>query len=101
MSRAKRDDISIKSAAKKEAHTETFVSAAERSRENLLESIKENYNETWEELKNLSRNKGRYQSIKDNLTWDKQRNGYVLSAGDKQYFIDVTNSPEEVNVMEI
>ena len=101
LSRAKRDDMSVKAAAKREARTDTFLTAAERSRENLLEAIKENYNETWEELKNLSRNKGRYQSVKDNLTWDKQRNGYVLNAGDKQYFIDVTNSPEEVNIMEI
>lgn len=99
--RAKRDDITLKAAAKKEARTETFLSAAERSRENLVESIKENYKETYNELKNLSRRHGKYQSIKENLEWDKNRNGYILRAGEKSYFVDVTNSPEEVNITEI
>lgn len=100
-SRAAKDNISIKSAAKKEARTETFLSAGERSRENLLEAIKTKYSETYKELKNLSRSKGKYQSIKENLTWDKDQKGYILQAGNKQYFIDVTNSPEEVTVTEI
>lgn len=100
-SRAKRDDISIKEAAKKEARTETFLKAPERSRENLIEALKTKHREAYDELKNLSRNKGKFQSIKGNLTWDKNRNGYVLNSGGKQYFIDVTNSPEEVNIEEI
>lgn len=100
-SRAKRDDISLKEAAKKEARTETFLSAAERSRENLLESLKEKHSESYSELRNLSRSKGKYQSVKNNLSWDKERKGYVLNADGKQYFIDVTNSPEEVNITEI
>jgi len=99
--RAKKDNISIKMAAKKESRTETFLSPAERSRENLVESIKEKYKDAYKELRNLSRVKGRFQSIKDNLTWDKDRKGYILTAGDKHYFIDVTNSPEEVNITEI
>ena len=101
LSRAKADNMTVKAAAKREARTETFLSAAERSRENILEGIKEKHAEAYSELKNLSRVKGKYQSIKDNLTWDKKRNGYVLSAGDKQYFVDVSNSPEEVNIEEI
>ena len=100
-SRAKRDGISIKAAAKREARTETFLTAAERSRENNLEGIKEKHREAYDELRNLSRSKGKFQSIKDNLSWDKDRKGYILNAGDKQYFIDVTNSPEEVNITEI
>ena len=100
-SRAEKDSISIKEAAKKEAHTETFVSAAERSRENLLEAIKDKHSEAYKKLKNASRSKGKFQSIKENLNWDKKRNGYVLNTGTKQYFIDVTNSPEDVEVEEI
>lgn len=100
-SRAERDDISIKEAAKKEARTETFLTAAERSRENLVEAIKTKHSEAYFELKNLSRSKGKFQSIKDNLTWDKSRGGYVLKASGKNYFVDVSNSPEEVNIMEI
>lgn len=101
MARANADNISVKEAAKKEARTETFLSAGERSRENLIEAIKTKHKAAYEELKNLSREKGRFQSIKGNLTWDRDRDGYVLNAGGKQYFIDVTNSPEEVNIEEI
>lgn len=101
ISRAKRDGISIKAAARREARTETFLTAAERSRENLLTSLREKHSEAYADLRNLSRNKGKFQSIKDNLSWDKDRKGYILNAGDKQYFIDITNSPEEINITEI
>lgn len=100
-SRAAKDNISIKSAAKREARTETFLSAGERSRENLLTSLREKHSEAYADLKNLSRSKGKFQSIKENLKWDTDRKGYILNAGNKQYFIDVTNSPEEVNITEI
>ena len=99
--RAKSDNMTIKSAAKREARTETFLTAAERSRENILSGIKTKHREVYDELKNLSREKGRYQSIKDNLIWDKERKGYTLNANGKNYFIDVTNSPEDIKVMEI
>jgi hypothetical protein len=66
--RAKRDDISLKEAAKKEARTETFLKAPERSRENLIEALKTKHREAYNELKNLSRNKGKFQSIKGNMT---------------------------------
>ena len=100
-SRAEKDNISIKEAAKKEAHTETFISAAERSRENLIDAIKDKHSEAYKKLKNASRSKGKFQSIKDNLSWDQKRNGYILNASGKKYFIDVTNSPEDVEIEEI
>jgi hypothetical protein len=66
--RAKADSISLKKAAKREARTETFLSPAERSRENLISAMKEKHSGSYQELRNLSRSKGKYQSIKDNLT---------------------------------
>ena len=60
-------EITWKEAAKKEARTETFLSAAERSRENLIEAIKEKHREAYNEMRNLSRDKGKFVSIKDNL----------------------------------
>jgi len=101
LSRAKRDNISVKEAAKKEARTDTFWKAPERSRDNLIEAIKTKHSEAYKKLKNVSRSKGKFQSIKDNLTWDKSRNGYVLNANGKSYFIDITNSPEDVEITEI
>lgn len=101
VSRSKADNISLKEAAEKEARTETFWSPAERSRENLISAIKEKHAEAYEQLRNLSRKKGRYASVKENLQWDKDRKGYTLVADGKSYFIDITNSPDDVTIKEI
>lgn len=90
----------IKQAAKKVAHTEDFVSAAERSRENLLNSLKKDFNAEYNEIRNLSRDKkGRWKSI--DLAWDSARSGYTFTGRDQTFFIDVSNSPEEVHIIAI
>ena len=99
--RAKNNNISIKEAAKQEARTESFLGAGERSRENLVTALKEKHRAEYNELRNLSRSKGKFQKISGNLNWDKDKGGYVLNADGKQFFIDITNSPEEVNIVEI
>lgn len=100
--RAKADKMTIKEAAKREARTETFWTAAERSRENFLEGLKTKFDLEYKELRNLSRGPGgKFQSIKENLTWDKDRGGYVLTAAGGMFFIDVSNSPEEVNIIKV
>lgn len=101
ISKAKADNISIKEAIKKEANTETFVSAAERSRTNLINAIKEKHREAYDELRNVARENGKFIKLKDNLEWDENYGTYVLRAGDNSYLIDVTNSPEEVFIREI
>lgn len=92
------ENKTVKEAVKKELNTETFTTAAERSRTNFVNAIKKNYRETYNELRNLSRYKGKYVSIVKNLEWDTTRNGYILGG---KYFIDVTNSPEEINIYAI
>lgn len=94
-------NLSWKEAIKKEKRTETFFSAAERSRENLLNKLKIEYTKEYKEIRNLSRTKeGKFKSL--DLIWDKDRGGYTfIGKGGKTYFIDVTNSPEEVRVYEI
>ena len=102
--RAKSDNMTNKAAAKREARTETFLTAAERSRENILSGIKTKHREVYDEIKNLNklnRDRGRFQSIKANLTWDTERKGYILNSNGTKYFIDVTNSPEDVKIAEI
>lgn len=102
--RSKKDKMTIRAAAKREARTETFLTAAERSRENILSGIKTKHREVYDEIKKLNklnRDKGRFQSIKANLTWDKERKGYILNSNGTKYFMDVSNSPEEVNLTEI
>ena len=59
LARAKRDKMTIRAAAKREARTDSFLSAAERSRENLLAGLKEKHREAYDEIKNLSRYSGK------------------------------------------
>ena len=49
--RAKSNNTTIRSAAKREARTETFLSAAERSRENILSGIKTKHREVYDKIK--------------------------------------------------
>ena len=83
--RAKSDNMNIKSAAKREARTETFLTAAERSRENILSGIKTKHREVYDEIRNLNKlnrysgktirdengkitkRAGQFESISDNL----------------------------------
>lgn len=99
--RAEAKGISYKEATKKEMNTETFVSAGQRSRHNLIQAIKEKHDLEYKELRNLARDKGKYISIEDNLEWDEDYGQYVLRAGNNSYLIDVTNSPEDVYIREI
>lgn len=104
LARAKKDKMTIRAAAKREARTDSFLTAAERSRENLLSAFKTKHREVYDEIKELNklnRDKGRFQSIKANLTWNTEKKGYVLNSNGTKYFIDVTNSPEEVKLTEM
>ena len=83
--RAKSDNMTIKSAAKREARTETFLTAAERSRENIISGIKTKHREVYDEIRELNKlnrysgktirdengkitkRAGQFESISDNL----------------------------------
>ena len=99
--RAEAKGISYKEATKKEMNTETFVSAGQRSRHNLIQAIKEKHDVEYKELRNLARDRGKYINIEDNLDWDEDYGQYVLRAGEHHYLIDVSNSPEEVYIREV
>ena len=110
LARAKSEDITIRKAAIKEKNTESFTSAAERSRTNLLDKIREKYdqgpNSAWEDLKRINRQirdpQGHFTSMRSNMVWDRDLHGYVI--GDDftgMYLIDVTNSPEDIFVTKI
>jgi hypothetical protein len=90
-------------AIQKVQNTETFTTAAERSRTNFLESLKEKWSDTMKEIRNLSRtDTGKFKKVE--LTWTQvgDKWGYSFSGQyGKKYFIDVSNSPEEVFVYEI
>lgn len=94
--------LNVSQAIRKELNTESFKSAAERSRTNLLSAIKEEYRDVYDQIKNISRDEnGRFSSISSNLTWNSSRGGYTIQYKGTTYFIDVTNSPKEVSMYAI
>lgn len=96
-------NLSLKKAIKKVQNTETFTSAAERSRANFIEALKKDFTAEYQEIRNLSRTKkGHYKKLE--LEWTKHGDkwGYsFIGLQGLRYFIDISNSPEEVNVYEI
>lgn len=102
----------VKTAMKTVVNSEQFVSAAERSRNNLMEGIKKSYPDTYKNIRKLLRRynqqpSGQYAgSLKINyneqLEWDKDRRGYTFVGNDgKRYMINIDNSPEDIYIQEI
>lgn len=92
------DGLSAKTAVSKELNSESFTSAGERSRNNFLEGIKQNFPESYKKILNLSRRGGRFASPRNNLSWSKEFRGYIIAG---RYYIDVRNSPKQVNIFDI
>lgn len=94
--------LDLKKAIKKVQNTETFTSAAERSRSNFIEALKTDFETTYKEIRNLNRTeKGHYKKLELEWTNYGGKWGYSFTSRGSQYFIDVSNSPKEVIVYEI
>ena len=102
------EGLDIYQAAKKYMNTEQYVTAGERSRTNLLEAMKGYASKRFEgknmyqELQYLNKQEGKYgRSVfsKINLTWNKALKRYEFSSLGVLYYIDVTNSPEDIFIM--
>ena len=95
--------LNLKGAIKKVQNTESFTSAAERSRTNFIEALKKDFAEEYKKIRSLSRDeKGKFKKIE--LEWTKHGGswGYsFIGVQGLRYFIDVKNSPEEILVYEI
>ncbi len=98
-------DLSLKDAIKKVQNYEVFVPKYLRGRRNILNALKEEYPTVYKQVIEISReyrNKGKYVSLVENLTWDKDKNSYILHGKDgKAYKIDTTPSPKAVFLVEI
>ena len=98
--------LNLKGAIKKVQNTETFTSAAERSRINFIKALKKDFAEAYKKIRNLNREEnGRFKKKAElELEWTEhdKRWGYsFIGIHGVKYFIDVKNSPEEVLVYEI
>lgn len=93
-------DIESKEAIKKVLNTEAYTNPAERSRKNLLDTIKSDFEDTYNEIRNkIHSGTGKWISDKElmnKMTWDKDRRAYTVTSGGMTYMIDSSNSPEEV-----
>lgn len=92
---------------KKASNTEDIVSPAERSRNNLLQALREDFKDEYKKITSLTRGeKGRFiskENLRNKLIWTKfgNKRGYKFqSTNGKWYFIDVSNSPKGVNIIE-
>ena len=103
-------DLSPQQAVKKVLNTERFVSAAERSRTNLLKAMRKEFNADYKELVRLNRQiargpKGQFTSLRANLQWDENLGTYTISGTRNgkpvKYMIVTTNSPKGVSIEEI
>lgn len=96
-------NLNLNKAIKKVQNTESFTSAAERSRTNFIEALKGKHVDVYKEIRNLSRDeRGHFKKLE--LEWTKHGDkwGYsFIGLQGLRYFIDVKNSPEEVLVYEI
>ena len=96
--------LNLKRAIKKVQNTETFISAAERSRTNLIEALKKDFREEYKKIRKLNGRDENRKYRKLELEWtehDKKWSYSFTGIDGVKYFIDVTNSPEEVLVYEI
>ena len=93
----------LKEAIKKVQNSETFTTASERSRENFINALKKDFADEYKQIRNLSRTEtGKFKKI--DLEWTKHGNkwGYsFVGVAALRYFIDVSNSPNEINVYAI
>lgn len=97
--RAKSEKLSYKEASNRESYFIEYKTSGERRKHGFTEAIKEKFKGDYNELRMLSRNKkGQFVGIRNNMAWDKDMNGYVLGG---KYFIDVSNSPEEIVIYAI
>lgn len=77
-----------------------YTSVEERGATNFLNKIKEKFAADYNDIRNLMRDRGRYTStanIISHLEYAGDRK-YILHSPKGDYIIDMTNSPEEVQI---
>ena len=103
------EDVTLRTALRREVHSHAYTSGETIAKENFLESLKEKHKDSYKELKMRSRNdRGQFVSLQSNITWHetevggKKVKGFEFTTGTGQRFlIDITNSPEEVEFIEL
>lgn len=104
----KLSDFNIRDAQREIArlkNTEAYTSAAERSRNNMKQMMKERFSDSWEEFNSLRQKRderGRYIKINNQMHWNTEMGGYTfIDEEGHTRFIDVSNSPEEIKFTDL
>ena len=103
------EKVTLKTAVKKELHSHAYTSPEDIAKENFMSGIREKHNEAYKELRRMARTEeGRFKKVAESISWyESSKNGRKVSGfkiksyDGKEYVIDVSNSPEEVELIEL
>ena len=102
VNRAFGEDISIKEAAKKEARTRTFKSAKDIGRENILNSMKEDFKADYKDFRKAMGRLKKGETYANKLEWDKSLKAWTFeNSKGERYMINEDNSPKQMGVIKI
>jgi len=100
ISQATAYDLSIKEGAKKYAHSTRFMEREDIGKENLLEGLKNEFPDTYKELRSKMGRFDKGETMMSRLSWDdnKQMYKFTNNSGDV-FWVDISNSPKAAYII--
>lgn len=93
---------SVKEAGKRFAHSRMYKSAEDVGKENILNSLKEDYRVVYDELRKRVGFMNKGEHLADKIEWDSTKQAYVINAKNgERYMIDISNSPKEAVLIKL
>lgn len=90
----------VKEAANKYAHSTRFVDPETRGKENVLAGLKEEFRDTYDELRRKMGRFNKGEHMTDRLSWDSDKQMWKVSSSTGQtYYLDISNSPKEAFIL--
>ena len=92
----------VREGAKLYAHSTQYVDADQRGKENILKGLKEEFRQTYDELRRKVGFMKKGEHLLDQLEWDEQKQGYTFVGSDgNTYLIDMSNSPKQADLIRL
>ena len=100
MSLAEAKGTTVKEEAKLYAHSRRYVSAEDVGKENLLAGLKNEFPDTYKELRSKMGRFNKGETMMSRLEWDEQKQMYMFTneKGDK-FWVDISNSPKQAYII--
>ena len=98
--RAKGLGESLGEAARKTAHSLAFTTSEQIGKENILKGLKEDFRDTYDELRRKMGKFKKGEKMIDKLSWDKDKKMWkVTSSTGQEYWVDISNSPKQAYII--